>query len=77
MNVLVGYLAATRATRPDCAGAGLPDGDIVSMSECLVDVFAEPPWELWFTEPPAAPPGHHVLAVGVPDHYLTAGPWTG
>jgi hypothetical protein len=72
VNVLVGYLAATRAARPDWADAGLPDADLVSMSECMVDVIVAPPWDQWFTEPPAAPPGHHVLAVGVPDHYLAA-----
>ena len=61
---LAGYLAATRYHRADWADPSLPDGDPVSA----------PPdhWHPWFhDEPTVTPPGHHVLAVGVPDHYLS------
>jgi hypothetical protein len=73
MITLAGYLAATRYHRADWADPSLPAGDLVSMSDCLVDIVSAPPdhWHPWFPdEPTVTPPGHHVLAVGVPDHYL-------
>jgi hypothetical protein len=69
---LAGYLAATRYSRPEWAAPTLPAGELVSMSECMTDVVIAEPWDPFFTEPPVAPPGHHVLAVGVPVDYLPA-----
>lgn len=75
MIALAGYLAATRFSRAEWADPGLPDGDLVSMSDCVADVASAHPdyWTPWFPEPPTeTPPDHHVLAVGVPADYLPA-----
>ncbi len=75
MHLLAGYLAATREPRPDWADQGLPPGDLVSMSDCVVDVASAQRhyWDPWFPAPPAdVPARHHVLAVGIPEDYLPA-----
>ena len=75
MNVLAGYLAATRAPRPDWMDAGVRAAELISMSDCVVDVASrrDEYWDPWFDAPPSgvrAP--HHVLAVGIPDDYVAA-----
>lgn len=73
--VLAGYLVASRAQRQDWQDAGLPSNDLVSMSECVVDLVPADPggWDEWFADPASAEQARarageldlHVLAVGI------------
>lgn len=73
--VLAGYLVASRAARQDWQDAGLASADLVSLSECIVDLVPADPtgWDGWFADPASAErarshasrPGLHVLAVGI------------
>ncbi|MCP2168412.1 hypothetical protein LX83_005290 [Goodfellowiella coeruleoviolacea] len=69
-----GYRVAPRVARPDWADAGLPPGELVSMSNCVVDLVPAGPedWQFWFADPESAEqararsgvPGAQVLVVG-------------
>jgi hypothetical protein len=71
-HVLAGYRVAPRTGRREWQDGSLPDGDLVSMSECVVDVVAVDPQgrDHWFgsAEEAAAARdrvvGADVLAVG-------------
>ncbi|MGM1064776.1 hypothetical protein [Saccharothrix sp. Mg75] len=73
--LLAGYPVAARGARADWRDAGLSGPDLVSMSDCVVDVLPadRDGWDDWFDDPVAAGrsrvragrAGLHVLAVGV------------
>ncbi|XVQ09472.1 hypothetical protein ACQP1W_44255 [Spirillospora sp. CA-255316] len=74
-HVLAGYRVAARTGRLEWQDESLPDGDLVSLSECVVDVVAADThgWDPWFgsAEEAAAARGRadadgsDVLAVGL------------
>ncbi|GAA4007136.1 hypothetical protein GCM10022247_31350 [Allokutzneria multivorans] len=74
-RLLAGYLVATRGVRTDWQDAGLPGADLISMSDCVVDVVPanRDGWDDWFDDPVSAErsrahadrPGLRVLAVGI------------
>ena len=71
---LAGYRVATRADRPGWQDIGLPGADLVSLSDCIVDLMPVDPsgWDDWFASPQeaeiardqAGKAGLHVLGVG-------------
>ncbi|MFV2177991.1 hypothetical protein ACFHW2_31285 [Actinomadura sp. LOL_016] len=72
---LAGYRVATRPDRQDWQDTSLPATDLVSLSDCVVDLIPTKPdgWDDWFgtvheaeaARKQAAEPGFHVLAVGI------------
>ncbi|WP_086821087.1 hypothetical protein [Allokutzneria sp. NRRL B-24872] len=74
-RLLAGYLVAARGVRADWQDAGLPGADLISMSDCVVDVVPanRDGWDDWFDDPVSAErsrvradrPGLRVLAVGI------------
>jgi hypothetical protein len=74
-HLLAGHLVASRAVRQDWQDVGLLSADVVSMSECIVDLVSadRDGWDDWFADPASAEQarthagrsGLHVLAVGI------------
>lgn len=68
---LTGYLVAAREARRDWQDAGLPEGELVSMSGCVTTVVAAAEWDERFGDPGSAEEaragrdGLHVLGVGI------------
>lgn len=68
-HVLAGYRVVSREGRRDWQDAGLPAGELVSMSGCVTTVVTPNDWDEWFGDPGSAErarrDGLHVLAVGM------------
>lgn len=74
-QLLAGYLVAARGVRTDWQDVGLLSADLISMSDCVVDLVSakRDGWDDWFDDPVSAErsraragrSGLHVLAVGI------------
>lgn len=76
-RLLAGYLVAAGGVRADWREVGLPSADVVSMSDCVVDLVPanRDGWDDWFDDPVSAErarararagrSGLRVLAVGI------------
>jgi hypothetical protein len=74
-QLLAGYLVAARGVRTDWQDVGLRSADLISMSDCVVDLLPanRDGWDDWFDDPVSAERSRtradrsdlHVLAVGV------------
>ncbi|MEV6718397.1 hypothetical protein AB0M48_40880 [Lentzea sp. NPDC051208] len=74
-QLLAGYLVVARGARADWQDVGLLSADLISMSDCVVDLVSakRDGWDDWFDDPVSAEQsrvradrsGPHVLAVGV------------
>lgn len=74
-QLLAGYLVAAGGVRTDWRDAGLSSADLISMSDCVVDLVSakRDGWDDWFDDPVSAErsraragrSGLHVLAVGI------------
>lgn len=74
-QLLAGYLVAARGVRTDWQDTGLLSADLISMSDCVVDLVSanRDGWDDWFDDPVSAEQsrtgagrsGLHVLAVGI------------
>ncbi|SEQ69717.1 hypothetical protein SAMN05216188_104352 [Lentzea xinjiangensis] len=74
-QLLAGYLVVARDVRADWQDVGLRGADVISMSECVVDLVPanRDGWDDWFDDPVSAErsrahadrSGLHVLAVGI------------
>ena len=78
--LLVGCRVATRATGT-VLDPCLPSTDLVSLSDCLVDLVPSAPgWDDWFADPASADParlranrtGQHLLGVGIAEQDVPA-----
>ena len=69
VHVLAGYRVVAREGRRDWQDAGLPEGDLVSMSGCVTTLVQPNDWDEWFGDRASAEAarrdGLHVLAVGI------------
>lgn len=69
-HVLAGYRVASRDPRRDWQDAGLPEGELVSLSGCVTTVVVDG-WDEWFGDPASAERARadredlHVLEVGI------------
>ncbi|MCE7009534.1 hypothetical protein LWC34_43010 [Kibdelosporangium philippinense] len=77
--VLAGYRVASREARPDWQEAGLPNTELVSMSDCVVDLLTvdSQEWNDWFGDVESARvqanrAGLHVLGVGIAESDIPA-----
>ncbi|MEU4448676.1 hypothetical protein AB0K14_39910 [Actinosynnema sp. NPDC050801] len=72
-HVLAGYRVVSREARPDWQDQGLPEGPLVSMSDCVSTLVPADPdgWDEWFGDPASAEAaragrqGLHVIEVGI------------
>ncbi|MFD1149097.1 hypothetical protein [Saccharothrix hoggarensis] len=77
-HALAGYRVVGRDARADWQDAGLPEGDLVSMSGCVTTVVPSTEWDEWFGDRESAAvaragrDGLHVLAVGIDSRDVAA-----